>query len=271
MNEVKTYVKLDEHTYKFSNDACEIQEAHASSPQSVVHATSEEEAILKLNELEGIIYPQIKWRPRYSGSNSPAQYFDKSGGAVIDRHAKVEVIVKFLQDNEGSSYSFSGTEFMKDWAKAGIARNKQDEIRWDKKAAKRSLYKRKVDRNAIRHRKGAYLAWDLKDFVHSILDVIRKLTGVPRLSLWGYQRTTDVESGLRDIIDTLQKNEVELKLSDYYNRTLHNMLPYVHPPTYMEFTEDRSNRRVILDFIRSEAIRFGFITEPKCSKENDNE
>jgi hypothetical protein len=255
-----------------TSDPLEIEEAVSQHPDHFF-ASNTTEAIQTLNERDGIDPPFTGWRGSYTGKLTPI-------GKKINSKCEPKIIAEFLKQNLFQSFETT-SGFQDEWREYGITKDRQGDIRYDPKAAKAASRKRKTNpdtKERWRKKTGNYtvyllheLRWKISNFLSDKLGVRIKFKG-------SSQSRIDLENGLILLIKQINLSSSIRSLfkepgstNHTYRQFFDNYLDYVETPTYREFQEPGSNAYIILDFIRSEAIRFGFITESNDSESSTNE
>jgi len=261
--------------YKYTNDPIEMQEMICSHPKDHVLAYTSNEAIRILHEREGIVSPLCKWRSWGGGSIS------QSSLTCIDADAEPEVIAQYLKEHNGESFPVRGNggrDWHDEWRKHGIAKNRDGCIRYDPKATKSARKYNPEVKQKWREKTGNFNHYSLSHLESFLTRALEQQMGC-RIATWGGRmRSEELELGICTLIKGINRVGVDhiLPLEDEkinnrpFKKSIKDFVIYVDPPTYKEFQEEGTPRRSILDFIRSEATRCGFITESNDSESVEN-
>lgn len=226
-----------------------------SEGKKVIFAFSMEDAHKQLNENANISPPFVKFN--ITGWNNR---IDELGELHINNQAPTELILEVLKENKDASFPTTG-EFKEEWRDVGITKNRDDEIRYDPKAAKAAKRASNIDRDALRRKKGDYDSYFIKNFAFGIVRALEESLGRQiRMRLYSYRDREDVETSIVKTIKHLKSNDLvkHLLRNSCWKGSIRNRISYVDPPTYRAYQKESANR-IVLDFIRMEAIHFGFI------------
>ena len=227
----------------------------ASEGKKVIFAFSIEDAHKQLNEEANISPPFVKFHVR-----SWYNQIDELTNLHINNEAPTELILEALKENKGTSFPITG-EFKEEWRDVGITKNRDDEIRYDPKAAKAAKRASSIDRDALKKKKGDYDSYFIKGFAFGIIRALEQSVGHEiRMRLYSYRDREDVERSVVKTILHLKSTDLVRPLlnNTCWKDTIRHRIDYVDPPTYRAYQKESANR-IVLDFIRSEAIQFGFI------------
>jgi len=262
--------------YKYTNDPIEMQEMICSHPKDHVLAYTSNEAIRILHEREGIVSPLCKWRSWSGGSIS------QSSLTCIDADAEPEVIAQYLKEHNGESFPVRGNggrDWHDEWRKHGIAKNRDGCIRYDPKATKSARKYNPEVKQKWREKTGNFNHYSLCHLQSIFITALQKQMGCLIKPRGRKQSSEEIEAGVCALIAGINRVgvhhlfpiEIELVNGSWeYKKNIKRFVIYVDPPTYKEFQEEGTPRRSILDFVRSEATRCGFITESNDSESVEN-